>query len=151
MNFKASQIAHLQRNLRNKVTSFEAVAEQALKTAHGTACQNAFIHINDEAVLPHAKAFDQLALVGAPTGALVGVPVTVKDLFDVAGQATMSGSVVAKGEPIPETDAVAVKRLRDANAMVIGRTNMTEFAFSGVGINPHWGTPHNPEIGRAHV
>ncbi len=80
-------------------------------------------------------------------GELAGVPVTVKDLFDVAGSITTAGSrVLLEGPgaaPPAEHDAVVVARLRAAGAAMVGSTNMTEFAYSGLGLNPHWGTPAN--------
>ena len=69
--------------------------------------------------------------------------VSVKDLFDIAGQTSSAGSIVLADAPAARQDATAVARLRAAGAALIGRTNMTEFAFSGVGINPHFGTPAN--------
>ena len=69
---------------------------------------------------------------------------SVKDLFDVVGQVTAAGSTVLAGAPPARDDATAVARLRTAGAMLVGRTNMVEFAFSGVGTNPHYGTPVNP-------
>ncbi len=77
-------------------------------------------------------------------GALAGIPVSVKDLFDVAGQVTQAGSKVLQNAPVASADCPAVARLRAAGAVLTGRTNMVEFAFSGVGINPHYGTPVNP-------
>lgn len=87
-----------------------------------------------------AKEFDN----HRTTGALAGLPISVKDLFDVAGEPTTAGSVVLAQAPPAKADAVAVARLRAAGAIVMGRTNMTEFAFSGLGVNPHYGTPANP-------
>jgi Asp-tRNA(Asn)/Glu-tRNA(Gln) amidotransferase A subunit family amidase len=75
---------------------------------------------------------------------LAGLPVSVKDLFDVAGDVTTAGSVALVGAEPARQDALAVARLRAAGGVVAGRTNMSEFAFSGVGINPHYGTPPNP-------
>lgn len=75
---------------------------------------------------------------------LAGLPVTIKDLYDVAGEPTQAGSIVCADDAAPADDAVAVARLRANHAAIIGKTNMTEFAFSGVGINPHFGTPRNP-------
>jgi Asp-tRNA(Asn)/Glu-tRNA(Gln) amidotransferase A subunit family amidase len=74
---------------------------------------------------------------------LAGLPVSIKDLFDIAGQTTAAGSVVLAGEPAARQDSTAVARLRAAGASLIGRTHMTEFAFSGVGTNPHFTTPAN--------
>ena len=85
----------------------------------------------------------QKPLTGA-AGRLAGVQVSVKDLFDVAGQTTAAGSKVLANAPAAAVDSVAVARLRAAGALLAGRTNMVEFAFSGIGINPHYGTPVNP-------
>ena len=82
--------------------------------------------------------------VTTPGGALAGIPISVKDLFDVAGQVTKAGSKVLENAPAAATDCPAVARLRASGAVLTGRTNMVEFAFSGVGINPHYGTPVNP-------
>lgn len=79
-----------------------------------------------------------------PATPLAGIPVSVKDLFDVAGQVTAAGSTVLADHPAAPADCPAVARLRAAGAVLLGRTNMVEFAFSGVGINPHYGTPVNP-------
>jgi aspartyl-tRNA(Asn)/glutamyl-tRNA(Gln) amidotransferase subunit A len=79
-----------------------------------------------------------------PKGPLAGMSVSVKDLFDVAGQVTKAGSKVLQNAPAAAADCPAVARLRAAGAVLAGRTNMVEFAFSGVGINPHYGTPVNP-------
>jgi aspartyl-tRNA(Asn)/glutamyl-tRNA(Gln) amidotransferase subunit A len=75
---------------------------------------------------------------------IAGLPISVKDLFDVAGEVTTAGSPQLAGHAPATADAPAIARLRRAGAVIIGRTNMTEFAFSGVGINPHFGTPANP-------
>jgi Asp-tRNA(Asn)/Glu-tRNA(Gln) amidotransferase A subunit family amidase len=79
----------------------------------------------------------------APDQPLAGLPVSVKDLFDCAGEVTTAGSVALADAPPAPMDATAVARLRAAGGVVVGRTNMTEFAFSGVGVNPHYGTPAN--------
>ena len=80
-----------------------------------------------------------------PLGPLDGVIVTVKDLFDVAGEVTRAGSKILAEEGKPATaDAPVVQRLRAAGAVIVAKTNMTEFAFSGIGANPHFGTPGNP-------
>ena len=92
----------------------------------------------------HANAVDQLRAAGARLPPLAGIPVSVKDLFDIAGEVTTAGSVVLAAEPPAARDARCVERLRAAGLIVIGRTNMTELAYSGLGINPHFGTPLNP-------
>src|ERR1700730_3584612 len=91
-----------------------------------------------------ADAQDQLRKAGYTASPLAGLPVSLKDLFDVAGERTLAGSKALDDTPPAQCDAAIVARLRAAGAVLIGRTNMTEFAFSGVGINPHYGTPGNP-------
>ncbi len=77
------------------------------------------------------------------TGALAGIIVTIKDLFDVAGEVTLAGSTVLAGGAPAQADAPVVARLRAAGAVILGKTNMTEFAYSGLGLNPHYGTSSN--------
>jgi aspartyl-tRNA(Asn)/glutamyl-tRNA(Gln) amidotransferase subunit A len=92
-----------------------------------------------------ADASDARAKAGRPLGPLDGAIVSIKDLFDVAGEVTRAGSRVLAGEGlVAKADAPAVARLRAAGAVIVAKTNMTEFAFSGVGANPHFGTPGNP-------
>ena len=91
-----------------------------------------------------AAAADRAHQAGIPLAPLAGLAVSVKDLFDVAGFTTTAGSVVLGSEPAVPADAPAVARLRRAGAALTGHTHMTEFAFSGVGMNPHHGTPANP-------
>ena len=97
----------------------------------------------DEALKTAAHA-DVMRMSRQPQSPIAGLPVSVKDLLDVAGETTMAGSVVLDGRPAAASDATVVARLRHAGAAIIGKTNMTEFGFSGVGINPHYGTPANP-------
>jgi aspartyl-tRNA(Asn)/glutamyl-tRNA(Gln) amidotransferase subunit A len=75
---------------------------------------------------------------------LDGLPVSVKDLFDVAGQTTAAGAAILRAAPPARHDADVVARLRAAGAVLIGRTQMSEFAFTGLGLNPHWPQPPNP-------
>ena len=92
-----------------------------------------------------AEAADARAKAGISLGPLDGALVTIKDLFDVAGEVTRAGSKVLAAESKPaERDAPIVRRLRQAGAVILAKTNMTEFAFSALGINPHFGTPGNP-------
>ena len=121
-------------------TSSEEILAQAAAIALGDACRHAFMpaQVNSEpGASPPGASSD-------PAFLLAGIPVSVKDLFDVAGQVTMAGSTVLAATPPAQADAIAVARLRAAGAVLVGRTNMVEFAFSGVGINPHYGTPVNP-------
>jgi len=106
--------------------------------------QSVFTRLYPAAARAAADYADALNSAGAPSLSLAGLPVSVKDLFDVAGEPTSAGSMVLKSSPAAVADAPAVQRLREAGAAIIGKTNMTEFAFSGVGLNPHFGTPANP-------
>jgi aspartyl-tRNA(Asn)/glutamyl-tRNA(Gln) amidotransferase subunit A len=104
----------------------------------------AFIRVDAERARAAARASDTLRVAGVARSPLEGIPVSVKDLFDLAGQVTTAGSVVLKDAPPAARNAVVVDRLMAAGAVIVGCTNMTEFAFSGLGINPHYGTPRNP-------
>jgi aspartyl-tRNA(Asn)/glutamyl-tRNA(Gln) amidotransferase subunit A len=103
-----------------------------------------FLKVYGEQALATADFYDRMRRQGARLSRYAGIPVSVKDLFDVAGDTTLAGSTVLKGAPAADQDATVVARLKAAGFIVIGRTNMTEFAFSGLGINPHYGTPLNP-------
>src|SRR6202790_4366004 len=100
-----------------------------------------FIHVDAEAAIEAAEAMDRLREVKAAPSPFAGIPISIKDLFDIKGQVTRAGSRALDDSPPVETDAPVVARLRRAGFVVIGRTNMTEFAYSGIGINPHYGTP----------
>lgn len=103
-----------------------------------------FTEIYAEEARSAAAASDRRAAAGRSLGPLDGRIVSVKALFDVAGDATAAGSAILRGRPAAGRDARAVARLRAAGAVIVGRTHMTEFAFSAVGINPHYGNPGNP-------
>lgn len=124
----------LRKQLDEGSTDALTLLDQALAAARSPRCAHAFVSIDE----PGARA-----AAAARTGAFAGLPVSVKDLYDIAGQVTSAGSVVLADQPPAPVDAPAVARLRAAGAALIGRTQMTEFAFSGVGINPHHGTPAN--------
>jgi aspartyl-tRNA(Asn)/glutamyl-tRNA(Gln) amidotransferase subunit A len=119
----------------------EALARIADPAGEGT---RSFRRVYVEAARAAADAQDTLRQAGYRTSPLAGLPVSIKDLFDVKGEPTLAGSTALDDAPPATQDAVAIARLKAAGAVIIGRTNMTEFAFSGVGINPHYGTPGNP-------
>ena len=125
-------------------TSHQALVEDALAGAAAPAAQHVFTRLYAQAALAAARHADAALKAGVQLPALAGLPVSIKDLYDVAGETTMAGSVVRRGAAPAAHDSVAVQRLRAQGAAIVGKTNMTEFAFSGVGINPHHGTPHNP-------
>src|SRR3954453_12899311 len=111
-----------------------------------------FIHVDAEAAIEAAEAMDRLREVKAAPSPFAGIPISIKDLFDIRGQVTRAGSRALDDSPPAETDAPVVARLRRAGFVVIGRTNMTEFAYSGIGINPHYGTPKGVwQRGAGHV
>lgn len=124
--------------------SYAARVEESLRRARDGRAAHVFTALHEEPAREAARHADALARLGLSAGPLAGLPVSVKDLFDVAGEPTPAGSRLRREDPPAPADAPAVGRLRAAGAAVIGRTNMTEFAFSGVGINPHLGTPRNP-------
>jgi aspartyl-tRNA(Asn)/glutamyl-tRNA(Gln) amidotransferase subunit A len=103
--------------------------------------QRTFLHVDKDAALAAADAMDGLRRVKAAPSRFAGIPVSIKDLFDIKGQVTRAGSRALDDSAPAEQDAATVARLRKAGFVVIGRTNMTEFAYSGIGINPHYGTP----------
>src|SRR5262245_40880207 len=100
-----------------------------------------FIHVDKDAALSAADAMDHLRKANASPSPYAGIPVSIKDLFDIKGQVTRAGSRALEDSAPAEADAPVVARLRRAGFVVIGRANMTEFAYSGIGINPHYGTP----------
>lgn len=126
-------------------TTSVALTEQALARidGHRNAGGTAFLEVDGAGALAAARAVDQARAAGLVASPLAGLPVSIKDLFDVKGQVTRAGSKALAGEPA-SADAPVVARLRAAGAVLIGRTNMSEFAFSGLGLNPHYGTPRTP-------
>ena len=113
---------------------------QSLAIAQSSACTHAFLSL-DPLAAHHAAHHAASANPSAP---LAGLAISVKDLYDIAGQTSRAGSAVLADAPTATQDSVAVARLRAAGGAIMGRTNMVEFAFSGVGTNPHYGTPVNP-------
>jgi aspartyl-tRNA(Asn)/glutamyl-tRNA(Gln) amidotransferase subunit A len=139
-------IKQTQRALQaNQVSSLELV-EQCLDAIESAAGQGAsvFTKVHKEQAIAQAKAIDYARAHGVGLAPFAGVPITVKDLFDVAGDVTTAGSKVLAGAKPAQRDAVIVDRLKQAGFVIMGRTNMTEFAYSGLGMNPHYGTPLNP-------
>lgn len=111
------------------------VAEECLAIAQSAACESAFLQLTPDSLRATAN------LPHVASSPLAGLAVSVKDLFDVQGQVTAAGSQVLSSSPAATQDCPAVARLRQAGGALMGRTNMVEFAFSGVGVNPHHGTP----------
>ena len=109
--------------------------EKSKALAQSSACDKVFLTLETRSI---PALLQEPSVVNAP---LKGLAFSVKDLFDVAGSPTLAGSTVLKGVPIAQADCPAVARLNNAGGAFLGRTNMVEFAFSGVGNNPHFGTP----------
>jgi aspartyl-tRNA(Asn)/glutamyl-tRNA(Gln) amidotransferase subunit A len=139
-------ILQLSRDLEAGRIKSRGLVEEALARIADPAGEGArsFRTVYGERVLAAADAQDKLRAAGYRISPMAGLPVSVKDLFDVAGERTLAGSTALDDAPAAQQDAPIVARLKGAGAVIIGRTNMTEFAFSGVGINPHYGTPGNP-------
>src|ERR1700693_2729328 len=139
-------VADLAADLATGLTSSRELVEIALARIADPGGEGArtFVKVYADTARAAADAQDKLRQAGYVASPLAGLPVSLKDLFDVAGEQTLAGSKALDDMPAAERDAPIVARLRAAGAVLIGRTNMTEFAFSGVGINPHYGTPGNP-------
>ena len=103
-----------------------------------------FVKVYADQARAASDAIDTLRRAGRAPSRFAGIPISLKDLFDVAGEPTPAGSLILADAPPAETHAPIVQRLLAAGFIPIGRTNMTEFAFSGLGINPHYGTPLAP-------
>ena len=122
--------------------------EASIAFAQSEANRHTYIRLDAAVARATAAQVDALFDAGAPLPPLAGLAVSVKDLFDVQGEVSAAGSTVLAGAPPAVADCPAVARLRRAGAALLGRTNMSEFAFSGVGLNPHHGTPANPATAR---
>src|SRR5512138_13884 len=137
-------VAQLERDLLSGRTTSRELVEQALAkiaAPYGEGARS-FIKVYEDTAREEADYADRLRKQGVRRSPVDGLPVSLKDLFDVAGDVTRAGPKVLAIEA--RQDAGAVARLRAAGAIFIGRTNMVEFAFGGVGLNPHYGTPRNP-------
>ena len=134
MNTPSDLISTLQA-LNAGQTTLRAVLDQCLATAQSEACAHVFMRLN------HAQMQAQPTRPAQAFGRLAGLPFSAKDLFDVQGEVTTAGSWVLKNTPPAVQDSPAVASMRAAGGTLMGRTNMVEFAFSGVGVNPHYGTP----------
>src|SRR5438132_3438736 len=136
-------LASLADDLENGRTSARKLVDECLARIADSSGEGAraFLHVDAEAAIEAAEAMDRLREVKAAPSPFAGIPVSIKDLFDIKGQVTRAGSRALEDSAPADADAPVVARLRRAGFIVIGRTNMTEFAYSGIGINPHYGTP----------
>ena len=127
-----------------KISSRQLVEQSlaAIKDPEGEGAR-AFWLVHENDAFATADRVDAQRRAGATLPALAGIPISIKDLFDEAGVATLGGSTVLIGAVPATRDSTVVERLRNAGAVIVGRTNLTEFAYSALGINPHYGTPKN--------
>jgi len=127
-----------------KITSRQLVdqALAAIKDTQGEGSRT-FLQVHEGEALAAADQVDARQRGGAKLHALAGIPISIKDLYDEAGVTTLAGSKLLVGAPAATRDSTVVERLKKAGAVIIGRTNMVEFAYSGLGLNPHYGTPKN--------
>jgi len=127
-------------------TTASALTQQALQRASDTAGEGAatFTRIYSDWAQQLAAASDTVRAASGPRSSAEGISVSIKDLFDVAGEPTCAGSAVLRNATPAAQHATVVQRLLAAGCVLIGRSNMTEFAYSGLGLNPHYGTPANP-------
>lgn len=144
--YRHPTLAELAAGLREGRTSSRALTDEALARIADPAGEGkrAFLKVYGEQARAVAGAQDGLRKAGVALGPLAGIPISIKDLFDVAGEPTTAGSIALRDALPAQHDAPIVARLRQAGAVIVGKTNMTEFAYSAVGINPHFGTPGNP-------
>jgi aspartyl-tRNA(Asn)/glutamyl-tRNA(Gln) amidotransferase subunit A len=133
----------LSRRLTKGDVSARSLVEQSLAHIVDPSGEGAraFISVASESARARADEVDRKRAAGQTLPAFAGIPLAIKDLFDVAGEVTRAGSRVLASRPPAARDAPVIARLRAAGFIFIGRTNMTEFAYSGVGLNPHYGTP----------
>src|SRR5580692_9991121 len=147
-------LAELAADLATGRTSSRALVEACLEKIEDPSGEGrrAFLHVDRGSARAQADAMDLLRSSGAAPSPYAGIPISIKDLFDITGQVTRAGSTVLGDRPAATQDAASVARLRRAGFVLIGRTNMSEFAFSGLGLNPHYGTPRNPwERAEGHI
>ncbi|TKC91568.1 amidase [Trinickia terrae] len=139
-------LAQLAADLATGKTTSRALVDAALERIAAPSGQGStvFLEVDADSARAAADAHDRLRAAGTVLSPLAGIPVSVKDLFDIEGQVTRAGSLALAGAAPAAADAVAVARLKRAGAVIVGRTNMSEFAFSGLGLNPHYGTPLSP-------
>ena len=143
-NFAYQTAANLARNLRKQTIDPVDLALWTLEAIKTGDDQAIFTQILIDRALAEAKAARRRLRAGKPLSPLDGVPIGWKDLFDIEGRTTTAGSVILKDTPAAKRDAALVAAAKRAGLVTVGCLNMTEFAYSGIGLNPHYGTPRNP-------
>ncbi len=138
-------ISELCADLATGKTTSRALVEAALEAIARDG--SAFTRVDAERARVAADASDRMRAQGVVPSVLAGIPVSVKDLFDVAGEPTAAGSAILRDAPAAKSDAPVIARLRAGGAVIVGRTHMSEFAFTGLGVNPHYPVCANPRDG----
>lgn len=136
-------LAETSRALERGETTALALVTAALERARGSA--HVFTELFAEEALAQARAADARRARGQALSALDGIPLAIKDIFDVRGSRTLAGSLTRREVPPAQADAAVVAALRANGMIALGKTNLSELAFSGLGLNPHFGTP-TPEF-----
>lgn len=144
MAHRGKNIAQLSVLIQSGHLDPRALAEETLDAIGKDDDRAIFVGLTAARAMVEAEAASQRIREGRSCGVLDGIPVAWKDLFDLEGMATTAGSTVLAESTTASRDADVVTALKQAGMVSIGRTNMSEFAFSGLGINPHYGTPRNP-------
>lgn len=134
----------LARQLQDKKISAVNLVEAGLARISAPECRHAFIKVTSDGALKEARESDRRRAAGTQLSTWDGIPIVWKDLFDVAGVVTTAGSKLFLENPPARQDAQVVAACRKAGMISLGKTNLSEFAFSGLGLNPHFGTPANP-------
>jgi aspartyl-tRNA(Asn)/glutamyl-tRNA(Gln) amidotransferase subunit A len=142
----STTLATLAQDLSSGRTTSRKLVEECLERIADPSGQGskAFIAVDAAGARAAAEQMDAQRKAGKAATRFAGIPISIKDLADIAGQVTRAGSTALADAAPATSDAPVVARLKAAGLVVIGRTNMTEFAYSGVGINPHYGTPLSP-------
>jgi len=153
MDLTMKPVLELQAALWSGKTTSRELTEQALSRINDPDGEGSrtFLQVHDQSALVAADASDRLRAQGVVPSPLAGLPISLKDLFDEQGQQTRAGSKSLEDTPPATKDSIVTARLRAAGAVLVGRTNLTEFAYSGLGLNGHYDTPRNPwdrETGR---
>lgn len=139
-------LLNLSKNLQAGQTTARDLLEQCFEkiadpTGEGS---RAFLSVNHDKARVQADTMDALRKQGLAPSPFAGIPISVKDLYDVSGEVTSAGSTILRDADPASVDAPTIARLRQAGFVFVGRTNMVEFAYAGIGLNPHYGTPKIP-------
>jgi aspartyl-tRNA(Asn)/glutamyl-tRNA(Gln) amidotransferase subunit A len=143
-------VVQLSAKLRKGKIDAVELTEEVLANIAASDDQAIFIDVLADRARREAKAARRRLKTGKPLSALDGIPIGWKDLFDIEGRVTTAASVVLKSNPPAAKDASLVAAGKSAGLIAIGALNMTEFAYSGIGLNPHYGTPRNPNDAKVH-